>query len=254
LLIEQQMKQYRALNKWFQTPLGLFVAHEFAANLESVQKYLTGEFLLQLGNCGDNIWLKKFKFDHQWVVSPFALSNKIQLESELNLLPLNRNSVDCVFAPLTLEPFNDNYSLIDEIDRVLNPMGYVVLMCINPWSLWGGVTKMGLLPCYSNRRVKIRTPFALNRIFIQRGYRQILLRHFCYIPPINNASMIKKLAFLNEIGKMLWPFPSGFYCYVAQKYQVIEPNQMLRSVVQSIEDYQTPLQPVTRTAINISKS
>jgi hypothetical protein len=245
LLIEQQIKQYRALHQWFQTPLGLFAAHEFAVNLESVQERLSGEILIQLGDYGDNVWLKKLKFNHCWIVSPFALSNKIQMESELNLLPLNRNSVDCIVAPLTLEPFNNNYSLIDEIDRVLNPMGFVVFMCINPWSLWGAAMKSGLLPCYRNRTIKMRTPFALNRIFIQRGYRQILLSNFCYIPPVNNASLIKKLAFLDEIGKMLWPFPSGFYCYIAQKYQIIEPNRALRSAVHPIEDYQTPLQPVS---------
>lgn len=250
MLIEQQIKQYRALNRWFQTPLGLFAAHEFAVNLESVREFLSGNTLVQLGNCGDNIWLKKLKFNHKWVVSPFALSNKIQIESELNFLPLNRNSIDCIVAPLTLEPFNNSYSLIDEIDRVLNPMGFVVLMCINPWSLWGGAMKCGLLHCYRDRMIKMRTPFALNRIFIQRGYRQITLSNFCYIPPVNNASLIKKLTFLDEIGKMLWPFPSGFYCYIAQKYQIIQPDHVARVTTQPINDYQAPLQPVTLTRGN----
>jgi SAM-dependent methyltransferase len=249
LLIAQQIKQYRMLNKWFQTPLGLFVAHEFAINLESVQEQLRGDTLVQLGSCGENIWLKKLDFDHKWIASPFNVPHKIHLESELNHLPLNRNSVDCVVAPLTLEPFNNSVSLIDEIDRVLNPMGFVVLMCINPWSLWGGAVKLGRLHCYRDHQVKMRTPFSLNRMFIQRGYRQISLNSFCYIPPINNAQWIKKLTFLDEIGKMLWPFPSGFYCYIAQKYQFITPNYSLRSLSQPISDYQSPLQPVTLTPV-----
>lgn len=244
MLIEQQIKQFRALNKWFQSPLGLFAAHEFAVNLDSIDEYVCGETLLQLGNCGENIWLKKLKFNHKWIASPFPLA-PIQLESKLNHLPLNRNSVDCIIAPLTLEPFNDSLSLIDEIDRVLKPMGFVILLCINPWSLWGGAVKLGLLNCYRDRTIKMHPPFNLNRVFIQRGYRQISLTNFCYIPPVNSALLIKKLAFIDEIGKMLWPIPSGFYCYIAQKHQLIQPSLMVRSITKPISDY-PPLQPVTR--------
>jgi SAM-dependent methyltransferase len=244
LLIERQVKQYRALDKWFQSPLGLFAAHEFTVNLEPANDYLRGETLLQLGHCGENPWLKKLKFDHQWIVSPFALTKKVDLESELNHLPLLRNSVDCVIAPLTLEPFNESMSLIDEIDRVLKPMGFVVFLCINPWSLWGAAIKGGLLSCYSDSSIKMRSPFNLNRVFVQRGYRQHSLSNFCYIPPVNTASLIKKMTFLDEIGKMVWPYPSGFYCYIAQKYQLIQPSLVSRKKSQAIPGFRAPLQPV----------
>lgn len=243
MLIERQLKQYRALNKWFQSPLGLFAAHEFLVNLDPDADYLHGETLLQLGNCGDNIWLKKFNHIHKWIASPFSLGHKIQIKCALNHLPFDRNSVNCIIAPLTLEPFTHSLNLIDEIDRVLNPMGFIILMSINPWSIWGGAMKLGLLHCYSDHKIKMHSPFNINRIFLQRGYRQYSLSNFCYIPPVNNASLIKKFTFLDEIGKMLWPFPSGFYCYIAQKYQMVEPNLKLSSD-KSIKDYEAPLQPV----------
>ncbi|CAM4492925.1 MAG: hypothetical protein LEGION0403_FIIPPAGN_00452 [Legionella sp.] len=248
MLIKQQKRYYRALNKWFQSPLGLFVAHEFSINLEATGQHLYGDTLIQLGNCGENLWLKKLDFEHQWIVSPFALSHQVHIESELNHLPLNANSIDCIVVPLSLEPFNMGSSLIDEIDRVLKPMGHVILFCINPWSLWGGAIKCGLLTCYNDHNIKMRTPFNLNRMFIQRGYMQVFLNNFCYIPPVNSATLIKKLTFLDEIGKMLWPCPSGFYCYIAQKYQVIHPSLTLRSISQPISDYQPALQPVTLTS------
>ncbi|EHL30078.1 hypothetical protein LDG_7983 [Legionella drancourtii LLAP12] len=168
-------------------------------------------------------------------------------------MPLSRNSIDCLVAPLTLEPFNNSITLIDEIDRVLKPMGFVVLLCINPWSLWGGAIKYGMLNCYRDRTIKMRTPFNLNRLFIQRGYRQVSLTNFCYIPPVNSASLIKKLTFLDEIGKMLWPYPSGFYCYIAQKYQIIQPSLFVSPISSPIDDYQSPLQPVTSTVSPLKK-
>lgn len=244
--MKRQIKQYRALNKWFHSPLGNFAAHEFLVNLDVTMEYSYGKTLVQLGNCGDNHWLKKFNYIHKWIASPFYLANKqTQIECALNQLPLERNSIDCIIAPLTLEPFGSSFSLIDEIDRVLSPMGFVILLGINPWSLWGAAMKTGLLHCFSDSKVKMRTPFNLNRIFLQRGYRQYSLSNFCYIPPVSNPELIKKLAFLDEIGKMLSPLPSGFYCYVAQKYQLIEPSlQLRRAVKQSLKEYEATLQPV----------
>ena len=99
---------------------------------------MNGETLLQLGNCGDNLWLKKLNYARKWIVSPYSLANKVQIECALNQLPLDRNSVDCIIAPLVLEPFGNSLSLIDEIDRILNPMGFIILLSINPWSLWVG--------------------------------------------------------------------------------------------------------------------
>lgn len=244
MLIEQQIKQYRALNEWFQSSLGLFIANEFSDQLDPVNDYLKGETLLQLGLCGDNPWLTTLNFNRKWIASPFPSDSKIQLECSLNQIPLNRNSLDCVLAPLTLEPFGNNFSLIDEIDRVLKPMGFVVLLCINPWSLWGGAMKCGLVHCYNDRKIKMHSSFHVNRVFLQRGYRQCALSNFCYIPPVNSKSLIKKLTFFDEVGKMLWPFPSGFYCYIAQKHEQIHPLLIVDPLVQPLtKKYKPPLQP-----------
>ena len=248
MLIEQQIEQYYALDKWFQSPLGLSVAQEFLAELEPVNYYLKGETLLQLGNCGDNIWLDTLNYNHKWIASPSTVEARNQIECSLNQIPLARNSLDCVLAPLSLEPFGIGYSLIDEIDRILKPMGFVVFLSINPWSLWGAALKCGLLHCYHEQKVKMRTAFSLNRSLLQRGYRQCALSNFCYIPPVNNKSVIEKLTFLDEVGKMVWPFPSGFYCYIAQKYLYIHPSLVAMPIEQpNPKDYKSPLQP----ALNI---
>lgn len=246
MLIEQQIKHYRALNEWFNSPLGIAVANEFSDQLKSVTHCLKGENLLQLGHCGSNSWLKALHFQKKWIASPFAINNAIQLECSFSQIPLGRNSLDCVLAPLTFEPFGNSLSLIDEIDRVLKPMGFIVLMSLNPWSLWGGAMKCGLLHCYHDRKIKMRTPIHINRVFLQRGYRQCSLSNFCYIPPVNNPSLIKKLTFFEEVGKMLWPFPSGFYCYIAQKYEYIHPSLLVEPVILPVEQkYKPPLLPAT---------
>lgn len=240
MLIGQQIIQFQALNKWFQTPLGEVLGQEFSGELEQVKEYLKGECLLQLGQCGDNLWLNQLKFERKWIASPFLGEQPGSLKTSLIQLPLKRNTVDCVIAPLTLEPFGLSMRLIDEIDRILKPMGYVILLSLNPWSLWGGAMKLGFLHCYENKQIKMRSPFNLNRIFIQRGYRQCALNSFCYIPPVTHPSLIKKLSFMDEIGKMIWPLPSGVYYYIAQKYEYIAPALILEPVVKK---YESPFQP-----------
>jgi hypothetical protein len=246
LLIEEQLKQCRVLNDWFRTPLGQFVSKEFTDQLKFYNAQLKGDSLLQLGYCGDSHWLKELDYKNKWVASPFSANSSVQIETSLNQLPINRNSLDCIVIPLTLELFGNNSSLIDELDRVLKPMGFVVLLSLNPFSLWGGALKCGLLRSYNDKRVKMRTPFQINRLFTQMGYRQCCLNNFCYIPPVNNESIIKKLIFLDEIGKMIWPFPSGFYCYIAQKYERITPGLTV-AVTKDVlsKSYETPFQPAS---------
>ena len=245
MLIEQQVKQLNALNEWFQSALGLSVADEFKKQLHPVLNYLKGDTLLQLGHFTHNSWLGELQFNRKWLASPYYIKDDNLLVCSLNHIPLPRNSLDCVVVPLSLEPFNDSLNVVDEIDRVLKSMGYVVFLSLNPWSLWGGAIKSGLLNCYAEKEIKMQTAFHLNRLFIQRGYRQCSLNNFYYIPPVNSRTLIKKLSFFNEIGKMLWPFPSGFYCYIAQKYEAIGPSLVAEEVLQSIpKDYNASL-PVT---------
>lgn len=224
MLVEEQIKYYRSLNKWFQTPLGNYLAQEFYNELKRFDRYLEGDILLQLGHCGDNIWLPELNFKRHWVASPFALNHKSQLLCAFDQLPFSRNSLDCILAPLTIEPFKNSLSLLDEIDRVLKPMGYVIFLSLNPWSLWGLTMRAGMLHCYHNSDIKMRSAYRINRILQQRGYKQCSLTSLCYIPPINNSLMINKMTFIDEMGRMLWPFPAGYYCYIAQKHEVIMPN------------------------------
>lgn len=247
MLIEEQVKQFNALDEWFHTSLGVSVAEEFKRQLLPVLEYLKGETLLQLGDCGDNLWLDDLQFNKKWIASPFSVNEKNNLICSLNQIPLQRNSLDCIIAPLTMEPFINHLSLIDEIDRVLKPMGYVVFLCLNPWSLWSGALKCGWLHCYTENKIQLHSSFRLNRLLGQRGYRQCALNNFYYIPPVSNQRILNKLTFLNEVGKMLWPFPSGLYCFIAQKYEAISPSLVPNLNIQSISDeFDTSLQATNR--------
>ena len=62
---------------------------------------------------------------------------------------------------------------------------------------------------------------------VLRGYKLENLSHFYFIPPWVNEPWLRRLEVLNEMGKMLWPCPAGFYCLVMRKVEPCDPTAML---------------------------
>lgn len=210
-MVPDEQAKYAALDEWFNTPQGMRVAQAFTAELSIVNEKLSGKRLLQLGCCGNNDWLSMLHFRQKWIVSPALDHTPVMLNASMNALPIERNSMDCVLAPLTLELFARGRSPVDEIDRILKPMGFVIFLGINPWSFWGAALRF-------KHAGTLRSSLLVKRAILSRGYRQCFLSSFYYIPPIKSEKLIHKLEFLNEMGKMMWPYPAGFYCLIAQKY------------------------------------
>lgn len=218
MIFNEQAQKYHALDAWFQTPQGRGVSRAFLSELEIIQEKFKGDRLLQLGHCGENSWLSALSYREKLLISPCQHAKNTALFTSLQALSINRNSADCVIAPFIMEAFPKNKVPFDEIDRILKPMGYIIFFGINPWSLWGAALRWGGLACFAKNSATLNSVFSLKHAFLQRGYQQCFLNSFYYIPPVKNAKLIKNLAFFNEIGKMLVPFPAGFYCLVVQKY------------------------------------
>ncbi|WED44343.1 methyltransferase domain-containing protein [Legionella cardiaca] len=215
---DDQKNRFQALKTWFSTDQGRHVGRAFTAELTHLSEFLYGETLLQLGDCGDNPWLQTLHYSHKWLATPYTqLSSSVI--TAFNAMPLDRHSVDCIVAPLTMEAFTHKKNPIDEIDRILKPMGYIVFLGINPLSLWGLLMRFGWHTCFGTLPTHSMSVFFIKRAMLHRGYVQCSLSSFYFIPPIHKENLIHKLEFLNEVGKMMWPCPAGFYCLVVQKYQ-----------------------------------
>lgn len=210
-----EQQSFAALHAWFLTPQGQAVARAFVAELQSAHMMLKGKYLLQLGNCGSNPWLDGFAYQAKWVLSP---ESGFSVAGSINALPLERESVDCIIAPLTLETCAHNKHPIDEMDRVLKPMGHMVFLGINPWSFWGASLRWGRLSCFAQVSAPFSSSLSLKHAMLARGYRQCWLSSFYYLPPIGSEFWLHKLEFLNQMSKMIWPYPAGFYCLIIQKH------------------------------------
>jgi hypothetical protein len=229
LSLDEQKNKYRALNDWFTTPLGGRVGEAMAHELMAVSHLLQGTTLLQLGVCGESQWLSSLTYRRKWLLTPCADAPEASLIASPNGLPLDRNSVDCIVAPFTMEAFKRDKNPLDEIDRVLNPMGYAVFFGVNPFSLWGGALYTGLLDCFGSNPAMLMSSLVLKQALLSRGYRQCKLSMFYYIPPVKQEFLLENFSFLNEMGKMIAPCPAGFYCLIVQKIQRSPPTLLQRA-------------------------
>jgi len=218
-----QKEKLDHLNNWFLKPQGLGIGHAFITELKPFRDHLRGNRLIQLGSGGQHPWLTGLRYRHQWIISPNLPETDIAICASLQTIPLERQSIDCVMVPLIMEVFSQSLPMIEEIDRVLKPMGYVVFLGINPFSFWGLALKIGHLKCFGPHAGHLVSSFTLKQHFLNRGYRQRTLNFFYFLPPIENPKILNHLAFLNPMGKMLWPFPAGFYCLVMQKFETLPP-------------------------------
>lgn len=247
LPLDEQKSRLQALDHWFLSDQGQHVAKTFLAELQSIESLFYGENLIQLGNCGNNIFFSVGRFQYRWITTPHQ-SPSAKLITLMNQLPLDRHSVDCIIAPLTLEALSHDKSPLDEIDRILKPMGYVVFFGINPISLWGLWLRAAKNTCFASHHSSAKSVLSLKRGMLHRGYVQRHLSTFYYLPPVNNKKLREQLQIFNELGKMISPVPAGFYCLVVQKYQenpigLIPKFPILSSFINVST---TPLQPVCR--------
>lgn len=234
LSLDDQKNKYRALDDWFKTSQGTFVQVAMTEQISSIKDKLRGTTLLQLGMCGENTWLDDLPFRRKWLLTPCLGNLNASVVTSLTHLPFDRNSVDCVIAPLTLEAFGRDKNPIHEIDRILRPMGHIIFLGINPLSLWGLLLRMGYLDCFGRMQASLTSSLVLKQTLLNRGYRQCVLEMFYYIPPIQSSFFIDKLMFLNQMGKMIAPGPAGFYCLIVQKYQYASPNLVGRRNISRI--------------------
>lgn len=218
LALDDQIAKARALDSWFHTPLGMAIGQAFQQEVQRLNLLHQLSGVLQLGLCGDNLWLKGLPMNRKWLATPDGYSKQANLVCSFKQIPLERNSQELIILPFTMELFQDDSALIDEIERVLKPMGYVLILGMNRFSLWSLAARLGYFSCFPGFQMRAHSAFMVNRMMNHRQFRQIALEGFWYQPPVQSKPWIDRLHILNEMGKVLPPLPAGFYLYLGQKF------------------------------------
>jgi SAM-dependent methyltransferase len=160
-------------------------------------------------------------------ISMQPVACQIALHCEYDALPFPNHSLDLVVMPHALELARDPHLVLAEVERVLVPEGRVVIVGLNPVSLWGLRQRMGR----GGQRLGIgkRSDLYLPRAGEFLGYRRVRdwlrLLSFevesgqfgCYRPPFAGERWLQRSAWMDRVGERWWPVLGAVYFIVAVK-------------------------------------
>jgi SAM-dependent methyltransferase len=128
------------LNRWFQKPLGQHLLSEEVEVLQKLLPHLFGYHLLQISNVGYGCLLDSSRIMHRCILSLSAnLIDKpyTSVYGSADALPFANESLDVVVLPHVLEFEENPHEILREVERVLIPEGYIIILGFNPLSFWG---------------------------------------------------------------------------------------------------------------------
>lgn len=216
------------LRNWYAQPLGQGLLDAECRVLDDVLPDLFGYYLVQLGATmgaylsGASLIRRHVLIDRchagALIGDERAAGRAGALHAHAGMLPLRSDSVDVVLLPHMLDFGVAPHEVLREVERVLVPEGYVVIMGFNPWSLWGlrrlfTWRRHGQAPWHGTFRGTLRIKDWLALL----GFDVVSTRFCFFRPPLKHAGLMKRLQWMERLGGRWWPYLGGTYIIVAKK-------------------------------------
>ncbi|WP_133698915.1 class I SAM-dependent methyltransferase [Roseateles toxinivorans] len=225
------------LAHWLQTPAGRYMLAWEQAQLDAAVVDLFGFHALQLG-LPELDGLRSNRMPHRWLALQQAQplpddlvqdpARTVALHCDFDALPFDTNSLDLVVLPHALELACDPHQTLREVDRVLRPEGRVVILGLNPTSLWALRQRLGRLrgrlPGHKGEQgLFLPSSGEFIGYWRLRDWLRLLSfevegAHFgCYRPPGLSERWMQRHAWMEGAGERWWPVLGAVYFLVAVK-------------------------------------
>ncbi|MGC1854717.1 MAG: methyltransferase domain-containing protein [Candidatus Aquirickettsiella sp.] len=194
--------------------------------LASLIPHYAGRHLLQLSphsfsSLSISPIIHKIRVSPQCKCKPIADHiDDSSVESLYTHLPFANDSINLVLMPHTLETGKSTaLAILTEAWRVLAPSGHLIILGVNPISLWGlyQLFPLSKKPAWDGRFHAIQT--LCQWIHFLGGEIQHT-ESFLFRPPLSSTPglwLFKKLAWLERVSPWLTPYMGGIYLIIAEK-------------------------------------
>lgn len=215
-------------NDWFQTPAGRYIARWALTTTEALLLDVFGLQAAQIG-CETLDLMASNRIQHRFRCItgnhgdslPLAGCTPLALEMNASALPFDSDSLDLIVLPFMLEAHPDPHQVLREAYRVLRPEGQLLILGLNPLSLWGVRNYLGRLATPD----KIGFPWPGNYLSVLRLKDWLNLLDFevarghfgCYAPPCRSESTYAHMNWLELAGNRWWAFAGACYALTAVK-------------------------------------
>lgn len=206
------------LADWLQTPPGQYLLAWEQAQMDAAVADVFGFNALQLG-LPELAALRANRMPHQWLASDVAQAGVVLL-CEFDALPFEANSLDLLVLPHALERSDDPHQTLRECERVLRPEGRLVILGLNPASLWGLRQNLGRL---RSGRPYLPQSGDFIGYWRLRDWLRLLsfevdsARFGGYCPPLRSAAWLHRWRWTESVGSRWWPVLGAVYFISAVK-------------------------------------
>ena len=204
---------FRALNYWFQQPLGQAVAQTISEEISDLNLRAPGPSVLQIGAESQGTWLHLNPMCRRYVLTPYLNHAPGAVVGLCEDLPFLTHSIHLAFLPCVLELLSERGSLFRELDRVLTEDGYLIICGINPLSLFG------LAQCFKAQsllpflKTKLYNSAEVRHMLLEQGFQIEVFKRFCCVPPLVSERVWQYMTFLGRLGLC----PRNMYLLVVRK-------------------------------------
>jgi SAM-dependent methyltransferase len=209
--------QQKKIENWFKSRLGQALMQEEQVCLQEKMASVFGYYVVQVGSPRAEFEVLKRSPARNRILLHSEIGPGVDIKADLRYLPLTSDSIDGVILPHTLDFSPDPHQMMREVERVLIPEGKVVLSGFNPWSQWGVGRlfhrRSGSMPwcCHFFSVKRVQDWFSLLGFDLE----EVVYLH--YRPPLHNQMVMQKLAFMETMGRKIWPMLGGVYVMQAVK-------------------------------------
>ena len=232
------------MGEWWQSPPGRYLLAWEQTLLDHLVTDAFGFHALQLGLTQLD-GLRANRMPHRWLASedlyepepvPLpavdeALSTLMPMQPgsalhcHFDALPFPSQSLDLVLMPHALELARDPHDTLREVERVLVPEGRLIILGLNPNSLWGLRQRAGQLRQRLGLGGPLYLPNAGEFLAYSRvrdwmrllGFEVERARFGCWRPPVASAQWLARMGWMDSAGARAWPFLGAVYAVQAVK-------------------------------------